>query len=147
MKIARDTLVMAMDGSKMLLMRNQGDTRKPVLQTIVQEEAENPRTALQGTDRPGRSFSRASPRRSAVEETNWHEEAKKKFTRKALHALEQHHGEATRGVIVLAAPSILGDFRKLCSDQVKSSIIAEIGKDVVNHSPEDIVAIIDAAEA
>lgn len=146
MKIARGTLVMAMDGNKMLLMRNQGDARKPVLQTVIKEEADNPRSGLQGTDRPGRSFSSATPRRSALDETDWQDEAKRDFARNALRRLQRYHQEEGGDVIVLAAPAVLGDFRKQCPEQLKAVILAEIDKDVVNHPVDEIAAIIDAVE-
>lgn len=146
MKIAHGTLVMVMDGRKMLLLRNKGDVQKPILQTIVEETAENPRTGLQGTDRPGRAFSRATTRRSALAETDWHEEAKTRFTRDALKTLGKVQKKEDNGVIVLAAPSVLGDFRKHCSGRMKDCIIAEIDKDVVNHVPQDIVKVISAYE-
>lgn len=144
MKIPKGTWVLAMDGSKMLLLRNRGDTRKPILESILQEEADNPRAGLQGSDRPGRTFSSASPRRSSLTETDWHDEAKKDFTRDALGHVEQQYRDQRGDVIVLAAPSVLGDIRKICPEPLKSAIIAEIDKDVVNHAPEDIAAIIDA---
>ena len=147
MKIARGTLVMAMDGSKMLLLRNVGDTQRPILQTILEEKADNPPTSAQGSDRPGRSFSSTSPRRISVNDTDWHDEAKRQFTRQAIDALEQHCEGEAKDVILLAAPSVLGDFRKHASGKVKATVKAEIDKDVVNHSPEDIVAIIDKIDA
>ena len=87
MKIPTGTLVAAMDGRKMLLMRNEGDATKPRLETILQEEDRNPKTSLQGTDRPGRSFSSASPRRSAYSDTDWHDEAETAFIISATEKL------------------------------------------------------------
>ncbi|NVE95993.1 baeRF12 domain-containing protein [Altererythrobacter lutimaris] len=147
MKLKHGALVMAIDGTKLMLMRNDGDTKKPVLQTIAQEKADNPKTSRQGADRPGRSFSSASPRRSSLGETDLHDEAKKGFAKSALKQLQKHHEDQGGDVIVLAAPSVLGDFRKHCPDSLRSAIIAEIDKDVVNHEPQDIAAIIDALDA
>lgn len=146
MMLKHGALVCAMDGSKMVLLRNQGDTQKPVLQPIIQEAADNPRSSEQGDDRPGRSFSSASPRRSAMTETDLHNEAKTDFARRAIAILEAHHSEHSGDLIVLAAPSVLGNFRKLCPASLKSAIVAEIDKDVVNHAPGDIAAIISAAQ-
>ena len=146
MKLARGTWVFALDGTKMLLLKNAGDTRKPQLQALVQQEADNPRTSEQGSDRPGRVFSSASPRRSAVGDADWHEEAKKDFVRTALRVLEKHHADRGGDIIVLAAPTVLGDLRKHYPDQLRAAIAAEIDKDVVNHAPEQIVAIIDSHE-
>ncbi|MGB3472448.1 MAG: host attachment family protein [Erythrobacter sp.] len=147
MKIATGTLVLALDGSKMQLFRNQGDTRSPVLQLLASEKNENPRSSSQGSDRPGRSFSSASPRRSAMSETDLHEQAERDFARSAIKILDQYKSNAGAGVIVLAAPRVLGEFRECCPDRLKSEILAEIDKDVVNHTPEQIVSIVASAGA
>lgn len=146
MKITSGTWIMALDGRKMVLLRNEGDTQKPILRTILQDEAENPRSSEQGTDKPGRTFSSASPRRSSLNETDWHDEAKKDFARSAMRLLEQEHQREGGDVILFAAPAVLGNLRKHCPDKVRSAIIAEIDKDVVNHAPEQIAAIIAAVE-
>lgn len=146
MKIATGTLVMALDGGKMQLFRNNGDTRKPVLQLLASQQNENPRSSSQGSDRPGRSFSSASPRRSAMSETDPHDHAEQAFTRSASTILEEHQAEEGGDVIILFAPSVLGEFRKCCPAKLKPKILAEVDKDVVNHSPDQIVSIISSAE-
>ncbi|GAA4644076.1 host attachment family protein [Pontixanthobacter gangjinensis] len=146
MKIAHGTLVMAIDGGKMLLMRNAGDVPRPVLETIEEHTAENPRTLLQGTDRPGRSFSRSGPRRSAVGDTDWHEEGEQRFAIDAVDTLSETQAREGGAVIVLAAPSVLGTFRKHCPQALGKSIIAEIDKDVVNLATDDIVKVVTAYE-
>ncbi len=64
MKIAHGTLVMAIDGSKMLLFRNEGDEKYVVLDTLKHEEIADPASHEIGTDAPGRSFSSTGSRRS-----------------------------------------------------------------------------------
>lgn len=147
MKIATGTLVMALDGSKLQLFRNQGDTRKPVLAPLVSEQNENPRSSGQGADRPGRSFSSASPRRSAMSEIDLHDKNEQDFARSAAQTLDQYQSEEGSQVIVLASPSALGEFRKRCPERLKAAIIAEIDKDVVNHTPEQIASIISSTES
>lgn len=146
MKIATGTLVMAMDGSKAHLFKNTGDTQKPLLEPISSHQAANPRSSEQGTDRPGRSFSSGSPRRSAMGETDLHDLAETDFVREASQLLDKAQQEHDRGVILLAAPTVLGEFRKCCPERLRPSILAEIGKDVVNHAPDKIVSIIDAVD-
>ncbi len=146
MKIAKGALVLALDGGKMQLLRNRGDAQKPVFQLIACERNENPRSSGQGTDRPGRSFSSASPRRSAMSETDLHAKAEQDFARSACKLLDQHQSRDGGGVFVLAAPSVLGEFRKCCPDRLKPAILAEIDKNVVNHSPEQIASIISSME-
>ena len=79
-------------------------------------------------------------------DADWHEVAKKDFVRTALELLEKHYPDRGGNIIVLAAPTVLGDLRKHYPDQLRAVIAAEIDKDVVNHSPEQIVAIIESHE-
>ncbi|HEU4652200.1 MAG TPA: host attachment protein, partial [Croceibacterium sp.] len=72
MKIAHGTLVMAADGQKALLLRNEGDEKYAVLQTIAHDDTDAPPTRELGSDRPGRSFSSLGRRRSALDETDRH---------------------------------------------------------------------------
>lgn len=142
MKIAHGTLVMVMDGSKMLLLRNDGDVPHPELAVIAEEQADNPPTSQQGTDRPGRTFSSASPRRSAYSNTDWHEQSKSRFVRGALGTLGAVMDRNDGATIILAEPSVLGEFRKQCDDSVRKRIIAEIDVDLVNHVTDDIARAI-----
>lgn len=146
MKIAHGTLVMATDGCKMRIFRNEGDTRRPALQLIAQERAENPKTSLQGTDRPGRAFSSASPRRSSLGDTDIHTQAKSQFALEAIKTLGAIQEKMDSDIILLAAPSVLGEIRKHFCDRVKRRIVAELDRDVVNHVPQDIVEIITTHE-
>lgn len=146
MKITHGTLVMALDGRKMLLMRNAGDVPHPSLETIAEQEAENPRSSEQGSDRPGRSFSSSGPRRSAVGDTDWHEQAERRFATDAVETLSEVQAREDASVIVLAAPSVLGVFRKQCPKALGEHIVAEIDKDVVNLPNDDIVRVVEAHE-
>lgn len=146
MKIPHGTLLMAIDGGKMILMRNAGDVPRPALETIEERAAENPRTGLQGTDRPGRSFSRSGARRSAVADTDWHQEGERRFAVDAVETLSRIQAREKSPVIVLAAPSVLGVFRKHCPQALEKSIVAEIDKDVVNLATDDIVKVVTAYE-
>jgi|SRR5438128_8424480 protein required for attachment to host cells len=72
--IPRKALVFVGDGSKALLLRNEGDDRFPNLKAEAVFEDQNPATHLQGTDRPGHFVKGiVSGQRGAVEPTNWHE--------------------------------------------------------------------------
>ncbi|WP_267901825.1 host attachment family protein [Erythrobacter insulae] len=144
--IPHGTYILALDGRQMLLFRNKGDVRQPVLATILHERAENHRSSVQGSDRPGRSFSSLGSRRSAMSGADLHEEAEKSFVARAAKNLEKAvHGKDAR-LIVLAAPSALGEIRKHIAAKLKDSIVAEIDRDVVNKPADDIVSVIDAFE-
>lgn len=148
MKIAHDTLIMVADGSKMLLLRNRGDQKYSVLQTLSHEEDDNPPSRKHGTDTPGRTHSSTGERRSGYDETDWHTQAEEAFARSAAEQLEQAAQEDSEApIIVIAAPSTLGVMRKHYGRTTKERLAAEIDKDLTGHSTEDIEASIAAYDA
>ena len=86
------------------------------------------------SDRPGRGFSSGGSARSAMEprtDPAQHREAE--FVRSVAAALDR---KAQEGVfdrlVIAAAPIALGNFRKVLSDHVKKTIVAELDKDLTN---------------
>ena len=78
--------VVVCDGAKALILENAGDTKFPNLKTIkVLEQKDLPTHAL-GTDAPGRTFNSVGNARSAVEQTDWHDQSERAF----LVHLAQH---------------------------------------------------------
>ncbi|OBV10998.1 host attachment family protein [Erythrobacter dokdonensis] len=145
MKIAHGTLVMVADGAKLLLFRNEGDEKYAVLETLEHARQDNPATAEQGTDRPGRSFSRVGDKRSSYDETDWHQQSEDAFARHAAELLEetaQAHPEA--GIVVIAAPRTLGEMRGHYGRATEQRLVAEIDKDLADHTTDDIVAALAA---
>lgn len=144
MRIDNGTLVLAVDGAKMLILRNEGDAKYPVLATLAHEEAENPPSRAQGTDAPGRAFSSVDGRRSAVGETDWHQQAEDRFAERALAALEDAADAQEGGIVVIAPPRMLGELRKQYGNAIRRRLIGEIDKDVANRSSDDIARAIAA---
>ena len=145
MRIKKGTLILVVDGAKLLLFRNDGDTRKPALATLILEEADNPPSREQGTDSPGRTHSRMGNRRSAYQETDWHAQAEDRFARHAGQVLEQAAAdEGKAGIIVIAAPRTLGVLRKHYGRQTGDRLLGEISKELARHETDDIVAVISA---
>ena len=69
--IARDALILVGDGEKALFLRNRGSLGHLKLEVEHVLEQDNPATHEQGSDRPGRTNSRMTTRRSAMAETDW----------------------------------------------------------------------------
>ena len=112
MKIAHGTLVLAIDGGKMLLFRNEGDEKYAVLDTLSHREIDNPPTREQGADAPGRSYSSVGSRRSAYGQTDGHDRAEEDFAIRAAEGLERVAASDGAGIVVLAPPRMLGQLRK-----------------------------------
>ncbi len=134
MRIPGEALIFIGDGEKALFLRNKGDGKAPNLAVERVFTDENLPTHEQGSDRPGRTFKRAGTNlRSSVDTTDWHELEKHRFVKDvaaALATLVRTHG--IKNVVIVAPPRTLADLRLAFDAHVKSTIIAEIGKDLTN---------------
>ncbi|MGZ3172102.1 MAG: host attachment family protein [Croceibacterium sp.] len=144
MKIAHDTLVMVADGEKMMLFRNEGDEKYPVLQTVSEVEQPHAPTREEGSDRPGRTMSSTGSRRSAYGDTDWHQQDEDHFAVSAAKALEKRATGLDAGIVVLAPPRTLGVLRKHWGRQTRARLLAEIHKDFTHHTTDDVIAAITA---
>ena len=78
------------------------------------------------SDREGRSHSSVGPGRSAIEaHSDPHRELKKRFAHQLL--------------VIVAAPSALGDLRAAISEQVRAKVTGEVAKDLTK-TPDGEVA-------
>ena len=144
MKITHGTLVLAADGEKMLLFRNEGDEKYPVLKTVSHETGSAASTHEQGSDRPGRSFSSNGARRSSYSETDWHQQSEERFAIHAALALENAAASTEAGIVVLAPPRTLGILRQHWGSRTRERLLAEIDKDLVHRTTDDVIAAIAA---
>ena len=138
-KIATGDWVVVCDGRKALICRNAGDEMYPNLKVIEEGAIENPPTAAQGTERPGRVQQSANSARSAVDQTDWHDEAERSFLKQLAERL---HRAATAGevggLILVAPPRALGMIRPVLSTAVTAIVRAQVDKDYVNMPVGDI---------
>src|SRR5437588_11660926 len=86
LKIGEGEWVVVCDGAKALVLENVGDPKFPNLKTREVYEQEDPKTSEQGTDAPGRAINSVDARRSALEQTDWHDRAEQRF----LQSLAEH---------------------------------------------------------
>jgi protein required for attachment to host cells len=131
-KIAQGDWVIVCDGAKALVLENVGDAKFPNLKTRQVFEQDDPRTHEQGTDAPGRSINSVDARRSAMEQTDWHDLAENRFMQALAGHLDAavNSGEA-RSLVVVAPPRALGVLRKAYSHSLRGAVRAEIDKDLV----------------
>jgi len=124
--------VIVCDGRKALILENIGDAKFPNLRKReVFDHASKP-THVLGADRPGRSYQSAGRHRSAVEQTDLHDEAERSF----LHMLAKHLNDAvksgqTKVIVLVAPPRALGMIRHDRPSALQHAIIREITKDAV----------------
>jgi protein required for attachment to host cells len=132
LKIRHGDWVVVCDGKKALVLENEGDEKFLNLKTRAVHEQPDLKTHDLGTDAPGRAFSSVGAGRSAVEQTDWHEQEEHKFLHKLLARLEVavNAGEA-KSLILIAPPRALGVLRQAISTTLRAAVRGEIDKDLV----------------
>jgi len=132
-KVEAGDWVVVCDGRKALFLENIGDEVFPNLHIKETHEHSESRTSAQGSDAPGRIHQSVGPARSAVQQTDWHDQEERAFLTtlaSRLHAAVSK-GE-TRALIIVAAPRALGMLREAYSHAVRKAIRAELAKDLVS---------------
>jgi len=131
--------VVVCDGAKALILQNSGDIKFPNLKTIQVFEQKDLATRELGTDAPGRAINSVGNIRSAVDQTDWHDQAERAF----LTQLVQHLDTAitsgkAKSLIVVAPPRALGVIRPAYTHALKSAVRAEVDKDFVKMPVHEI---------
>lgn len=139
MSIHKGEWVVVCDGAKALVLENVGDAKFPNLKTIEVLEHDDLATHEQGTDKPGRSHSSVGHGRSAVGQTDWHDQAEHAFLTKLAHHLDAAVGAGkTKSMIVVAPPRALGMLRPAYTHALKGAVRAELDKDLVKMPVHEI---------
>ena len=131
-KVAQGEWVLVCDGAKALVLENAGDEKFPNLKTREVFEQEDAKTREQGTDAPGRSINSIDSRRSAMEQTDWHDQAEQRFLQGlAAHLDAAINGGKLKSLIIVAPPRALGILRQAYSHNLRAALRAEVDKDLV----------------
>ena len=139
LKIRAGDWVVVCDGAKALILENAGDGMHPNLKTKEVHEHTGAKTREQGTDAPGRSVNSVGARRSAMEQTDWHDQDEQRFLTELAGRLDAAvtAGE-TKSVIMVAPPRALGILRQAYSNGLRGAVRAEIDKDYVSMPVHEI---------
>jgi protein required for attachment to host cells len=131
-KIDRGAWVVVCDGAKALVLENAGNRATPNLVTKEVYEQPDLKTHEVGTDKPGRAFNSVGNGRSAVAQTDWHDQEEQKFLARLATRLDKAvlAGEAS-SLIVVAPPRAIGVLRRQFTSHVRQALRAEIEKDFV----------------
>src|SRR5258708_40109395 len=79
MHIKEGAWVVVCDGAKAIVLENIGDPTYPDLRMREAQEQPDRRTREIGTDAPGRAINSVGSIRSAVEQTDFHDESERTF--------------------------------------------------------------------
>ena len=137
-KLRAGEWVVVCDGAKALLLQNVGDEKFPNLQTKAVQEHDNPATREQGTAPPGRASSPMGPR-SAVAQTDWHDDAERAFLEKLAGRLDKMIGAGEmKSLVIVAPPRALGVLRQSYSGALRKALQGEVDKDFVRMPVHEI---------
>jgi protein required for attachment to host cells len=142
-KIVAGEWVVVCDGRKALILKNKGDAKFPNLRTLETHQHSDLSTHEQGAGPPGRSYQSVGRARSAMSQTDWHDEGERAFLKSLTNRLEKavRTGE-TKAISMIASPRALGMLRSQCSAAVRNIITREIGKDFVKAPIHEIERLI-----
>lgn len=142
-RLDHGTWVLIADGEKALFLENITDAEDPHLQVWREEEQDNPPTREQAANRRGRQQESVGNRRSAYEDTDWHELAKERFADELSDILyEKAHKGAFDHLVIVAAPQVLGDLRDKLHQEVTRRVVGEVDKNLTNHPVHEIETIL-----
>jgi protein required for attachment to host cells len=139
LRIHNGDWVVVCDGAKALILENAGDAAALNLKTKEVHAQTDEKTSEQGTDAPGRSINSVGARRSAMEQTDWHEQDEERFLTdlsKRLNAAVMA-GEA-KSLVLVAPPRALGLIRQAATPNLRKAVRAEIDKDFVKMPVHEI---------
>jgi protein required for attachment to host cells len=129
-RLKRNDWVLVSDGGRALVLRNDGKLGDPKLTVLRKHDQHAPPTRELGTDKPGRTHASVGPGRSAMEPTDFHQQAEDRLMADVAASLaEDLRQQKFSSLVVAAAPTALGALRKAMSDELKKAVIAEIPKD------------------
>jgi len=137
--IPNAALVLVSDGRRARFLRNNGTPMHPALVLERALDAENPPTREQGSDRPGRGHSPDGVSHSAIEQTDWHQQAEQRFASVIADTLyRMEHAHQFDQLVMVAPPKMLGDLRARLHPEVAECVVAEVAKDLTNRSVSEI---------
>ena len=124
--------VVVCDGAKALILENTGDMKIPNLKTLkVLAQTDLPTHAL-GTEAPGRTGNSVGTARSAIDQTDWHNQSERAFLVDLAQQLDSAIAAGrAKSLIMVAPPRALGMIRAAYSQALKGAVRAEVDKDFV----------------
>jgi protein required for attachment to host cells len=138
-RISQGTWVVICDGAKALVLENTADGPYPVLRTQeIFKQPHEPDREL-GTDKPGRAHRAEGVGASAVEETDWHQQAEEEFLKGVaakLDTLVQDKG--IKRLVLVAPPRALGVLRTCLGEHSQAALVVELAKDLTNFPVDQI---------
>ena len=138
-RLKHNDWIVATDGGRALIMRNDGTTAQPKLTVLRKFEQDVPPTRDLGTDKPGRTHARVGPGRASIEPTDLHQQEEDRLMAEVARSLaEDLREQKFSSLVVAAAPTSLGALRKAMTDDLRQTVVAELPKDFTNMNLEKL---------
>ncbi|AMM86224.1 host attachment family protein [Martelella sp. AD-3] len=138
-KLPHKSWVVVCDGARALFMENIGDAESLNLRVAERSAQEDAPSREIGTDRPGRSHSSVGNGRSAMEETDWHEQAEQEFLKRTAERLNALvYDKTIEDFVLIAPPPAIGALRPHLTPETTAAMREEIQKELANQSVADI---------
>ena len=139
LRIHNGDWVVVCDGAKALILENVGDAVALNLKTKEVRTQPDAKTHEQGTDAPGRAINSVDARRSAMEQTDWHQQDEERFLTELSKRLDAAvMGGEAKSLVLVAPPRALGVIRQAATATVRKAVRAEIDKDFVRMPVHEI---------
>jgi protein required for attachment to host cells len=143
MEIPHNGFVVVVDGEKMLLLRNQGDSEFPHLVLVAEDEQQSLSNRELRRDMPGRSFASVGPGRSSYDESDSRQVGEDRFAAETADMLNRRALENEfESLIVVAPPRTLGELRKSYHAELERRLAGEVRKNLTNTPVSEIETIV-----
>lgn len=147
MRLEPGMIMLVADGSRMLLLRNEGDEVYPDLRVIMHRGFDNLPNRDLMTDAPGVGHASGYRGRATFAEADPHQANEDRFVAEAATALGKMAQENHGNLVVVAPRHALGVLRRHYDRTVKARLVAEIAKDLTKHPVDEITRLIVAQRA
>lgn len=145
--IGHKSWVIVCDGAKALFLRNDGDAGLVNLTVVDHQSQPDEATRDLGSDRPGRVHQSQGAGRSAMGDTDWHEQAEADFLREVARKVKQLvTAHEIKAMMLVAPPKALGILRAELSGLPDGVLRAEVDKDLVKLTVPEIEKHLAALE-
>lgn len=143
MSIPHNALILVVDGTNMLFLRNVGNGQQIELETESHNHREDRKDREIKSDAPGTISQSAGYGRPSMQETDFHQQDEDRY---AADAADQLRMRALAGdfdaLVIVAPPKTLGELRKHLHAEVAKRVVMELAKEMTNRSVPDIAAML-----
>lgn len=150
MKIPHSTLVLVVDGRKMILLRNRGDEARIDLRIEAEDEQKLARDHERKSDLAGQSPAPANigHHGGTMEEPDYQQQDEDRWAKAAAEMLQRRAlANDFPALVVIAPPRTLGVLRQHYHKAVEALLIGEFAKEMTDRPVPDIEALVTGHSA